>query len=67
MIGIVTIEELLKLNLEIPEYQRPYAWSEEEILTLIEDIQDFEEEIYYLGSLTVNKIQENIFEVIDGQ
>ena len=55
------------IQYEIPEYQRPYAWSEEEILTLIEDIQDFEEEIYYLGSLTVNKIQENVFEVIDGQ
>lgn len=55
------------IQYKIPEYQRPYAWSEEEILTLIEDIQDFEEEIYYLGSLTVNKIQENIFEVIDGQ
>lgn len=50
----------------VPLYQRAYAWTQKEIRQLIDDINDFDEEQYYLGSLIVNK-REDAFEVIDGQ
>lgn len=36
---ILSVEELLKLNLVIPSYQRPYKWTEKNIRELILDIQ----------------------------
>lgn len=59
----------------IPEYQRPYAWEEEEVDTLFHDIWDFAENsggtersgTYFLGSV-VSFINENgEQEIIDGQ
>ena len=51
----------------IPIYQRPFAWEEEEISQLIEDIDSFDANHYYLGSLIVQRKDNGIFEVIDGQ
>lgn len=50
----------------VPIYQRNYAWEDEEIVQLIEDIADTDNE-YYLGSLIVNQRDANVYEVIDGQ
>lgn len=50
----------------IPIYQRNYAWSKEEIEQLLDDINDINRK-YYLGSLIVNEMERNRFEVIDGQ
>ena len=36
---ILSVEELLKLDLVIPSYQRPYKWTEKNIRELILDIQ----------------------------
>lgn len=67
-----------KADFLIPDYQRPYAWSEEECQTLWEDIFDFaipegdatkfnSEEEYYLGPIVTFKNDHNKLEVIDGQ
>lgn len=50
----------------IPIYQRNYAWGEQEVAQLIDDIHRHEQGKYYLGSLTVKKGDDG-FEVIDGQ
>ncbi len=51
----------------IPLYQRAYAWKDEQITQLIEDISDITDEAnYYIGSLIVSK-QDNKYEVVDGQ
>ena len=59
---------------EIPRYQRNYAWTKDEIDTLIEDIEEAvtssEDDNYYVGTLIVFKRIESkkvIFETIDGQ
>ena len=58
---------------EIPLYQRPFAWGEEHIERLIEDIADLAEDgsqKYYLGSLVVSSRDRSaysVYEVIDGQ
>ena len=65
-------------NFIIPDYQRPYAWGEEECQTLWEDIFEFafpngnyndfnKDEEYYLGPIVTFKNKENKKEVIDGQ
>ena len=58
------------IKYSIPLYQRAFAWEEFEIEQLIDDINDFKEDKYYLGALIVDK--KNIdgcinYEVIDGQ
>ena len=51
----------------IPLYQRAFAWSDKEICQLIDDINDFSADYYYLGSLIVNLNKDGKYEVIDGQ
>ncbi len=60
----------------IPEYQRPYAWTEEQIETLFEDLWEFtnntnEEEStqtsYFLGSIVSFENEKKEQEIIDGQ
>lgn len=54
----------------IPIYQRNYAWMEDEIKQLLNDINDVSKNFkgkYYLGSLIVNQRETDVFEVIDGQ
>lgn len=51
----------------IPLYQRAFAWTDKEICQLIDDINDFIADHYYLGSLIVNLNQDGKYEVIDGQ
>ena len=35
---IISLKDALKLNLSIPNYQRPYRWSTESVSTLFNDI-----------------------------
>lgn len=59
----------------IPEYQRPYAWTDEQIETLFEDIWDFATTIgglknngsYFLGSIVSFENDNGEQEIIDGQ
>lgn len=76
-----TIKDLLqakKSDFLIPDYQRPYAWGENECQTLWEDIFNFcvpdqgETEFdsnseYFLGPIVTFKNEDNKIEVIDGQ
>lgn len=72
---ILSVEELLKLDLVIPSYQRPYKWTEKNITELILDIQKSIEDAkkypnfrYRVG--TVILYQENDtkpYEIVDGQ
>ena len=58
---------------EIPSFQRPYAWTEEEAGDLFDDLYDFyvseaDDEKYFLGSIVLVKEDDKPYsEVIDGQ
>lgn len=71
IIQTLTLDKLENYNFRIPLYQRPYAWKEEHIIQLLEDLKTFHkkdsEKNYYLGNIVVSKIKENYFDVIDGQ
>ncbi|HTO36053.1 MAG TPA: DUF262 domain-containing protein [Flavobacterium sp.] len=67
-----------KADFLIPDYQRPYAWGENQCQTLWDDIfqfsfpdnnyQNFDDnEEYFLGSIVTFKNDEGKSEVIDGQ
>lgn len=59
----------------IPEYQRPYMWNEEQIITLFDDIWEFAINIggsernatYFLGSVVSYENEDGEQEIIDGQ
>ena len=77
-----TIKELFtnkKADFLIPDYQRPYAWEENECQTLWDDIFAFafpndnysefdsENDEYFLGPIVTFKNDDNKQEIIDGQ
>lgn len=73
---IITIGKLLKKNLDIPVYQRPYRWSVDSVNTLFDDIYDaFEnnKKEYRLGSVILHKEEEkdkenkHVYNIVDGQ
>lgn len=59
----------------IPEYQRPYAWGDDEVMTLFDDIWNFSIErttdqgskTYFLGSIVSYENEKGEKEIIDGQ
>ncbi len=55
----------------IPIYQRNYAWGEQQVNQLIQDIWDSKKNVsdYYLGTLIIfsNRVKDSKFETIDGQ
>lgn len=63
-------EELICDKFIIPGYQRPYEWSEEQIKTTLESIEngldDLKEPLLF-GTIHLNKASENAYEIIDGQ
>ena len=74
----LSIEDLLNGDNQyvIPPYQRNYAWGEEQITQLIQDIIDYfpkdsqTKKNYYIGTLIVYERRQNntmIYETIDGQ
>lgn len=57
---------------EIPIYQRNYAWEEDQIRTLIQDVYDAfvanpQKAVYHIGTLVVFDRGSKVYEVIDGQ
>src|SRR5699024_8985289 len=75
-----TIQDLFsdkKADILIPDYQRPYAWNEEECRTLWEDLfscifpdndkDKFNDDEYFLGPIVTFKNDYRQSEIIDGQ
>lgn len=75
----LTVKEFLEKGKEkpflIPEYQRPYEWSEEQVETLFRDLWEFtstlggsqREGTYFLGSIVFYSNKNAEQEIIDGQ
>jgi len=69
-------EFVKKYNFVIPDYQRAYSWGEKQISPFINDILEHcddnndptDDTTYYLGHYILeNSIDENIYEIVDGQ
>ena len=71
-----SIGQILKLNLRIPEYQRPYTWEEKNVRQLLEDINQSKcsgKNTYLIGSIilhstdTTDTTDAQVFNIVDGQ
>ncbi len=67
---IVSIGEIFKINLAIPEYQRPYTWQLKSANTLFNDIYEVFKESsfkkYRIGTIILHR-EEKDFNIVDGQ
>lgn len=72
---IVSIKQLLKKNLVIPPYQRPYKWTIRNMQELVDDIStaiadshkygaDFK---YRIGTIILHEEKNNKYNIVDGQ
>lgn len=55
---------------EIPKYQRPYSWNEDNVSELISDVADaFESNLteYFIGSIITIEKGKKIYDIVDGQ
>lgn len=69
----LTLEQLgnKKYQFRIPLYQRKYAWTSDEVNTLLEDLKIFskkqkEEQKYFIGNIVVEN-KDGVYDIIDGQ
>ena len=65
-----SISQIWEDEYVVPLYQRNYAWQEDQIQQLLQDIYDNSKNPnshYFIGSLVVLQRPDNIYEVIDGQ
>ena len=75
MAEIRSINELLKMNLDIPDYQRPYKWSIQNIGDLLSDINNAISDSeryrsgfkYRIGTIIVHKNENEMYDIVDGQ
>ena len=68
--NMLSVKELLsKDKYIIPMYQRNYAWDENHLKQLVQDVWDSidSERYYYIGTLVVHVRKDGILETIDGQ
>lgn len=67
---IRTTSQILEQNISIPFYQRPYRWTTENVLQLLEDIQQSKAAgklEYRIGSAIFYRSSSNQLEIVDGQ
>ncbi len=70
-----SVKELLMTGIKekflIPEYQRPYAWTDDQVLTLFSDLVEYtnnqNESSYFLGCIVSFSNENKEQEIIDGQ
>ncbi len=70
-VSSISLTELFQYNLKIPEYQRPYVWTQYNIDKLINQITEHnnrkdDKPNFYLGSIVLHKDDEG-YNIIDGQ
>lgn len=66
-IGLKTVGELFGIRFYIPNYQRGYRWTQQQVIDLLNDIKDFNEEkdgFYCLQPLVVKQREENMLDKI---
>ena len=67
---IITVSELLsEPRLSIPDYQRPYKWTAENIVSLFDDIRMHSDKpAYRLGTVVLhNNTEKGVLDIVDGQ
>ena len=72
-LDLAKLEDVLKRKLIIPSYQRPYAWTSDDIEEIFQTIKENEEDICFFGSIILSKPKKSNgfgqekYYIIDGQ
>lgn len=68
-IKTASLEDLLKEDLNIPAYQRPYSWTVEQLKPLLDDLFNRKEgDLLIMGGVILhNDISKNVINIVDGQ
>jgi len=72
---IKSLDELLKMRLAIPSYQRPYKWTKKNMADLLEDInkavgqgKDSNGFKYRIGTIILHwNVKNKVYDIVDGQ
>ena len=76
---ILKIDDVFKLNLSIPDYQRPYKWTIKHVQQLLDDLLTHfrnQQQVYRIGTVVIHKYNEENKEtqkieekldIVDGQ
>lgn len=75
MAKIISINELLQMEIDIPDYQRPYKWMIQNIEELLVDISTAIDDAgkyrspfkYRIGTIILHENKHGVFDVVDGQ
>jgi uncharacterized protein with ParB-like and HNH nuclease domain len=77
MVDIKSIDELLNMNLALPNYQRPYKWTYKNMVDLLGDLSDavtnaekYDNFKYRVGTVILHEVSEEAgkrFDIVDGQ
>lgn len=68
--GSKSLTEVFSSFLKVPPFQREYAWEQENVLALLNDIHKAHEEgleIYFVGALVFAQSSDLSYSIIDGQ
>ncbi|MEH2200191.1 DUF262 domain-containing protein [Nostoc sp.] len=52
---------------KIPRFQRPYSWTDEEVINFWEDVVIRDYEHYFIGSMVVYQTEKPYYGIVDGQ
>ena len=65
---ILKIDDVFKLKLSIPDYQRPYKWTVKNVQQLIDDLLTHfrDNKVYRIGTIVLYK-NDGKSEIVDGQ
>lgn len=75
MAEIKSINELLQMEIDIPDYQRPYKWMIQNIEELLDDISTAIDDAgkyrtpfkYRIGTIILHKNDHGVLDIVDGQ
>ena len=77
MVDIISIAELLNMNLSLPSYQRPYKWTGKNVVELLGDLCDavanaekYENFKYRVGTVILHEVSKDgktRYDIVDGQ
>jgi len=62
----LSLRDLMKMPLAIPDYQRSYTWNDKHVGDLLQDIAK-RERPYLLGTIILHKNGEQNYDIVDGQ
>lgn len=71
---VISVKELLSKRITIPDYQRPYKWTQRNVIELLDDILKAIEDSrkytgfkYRIGTVILCKKDNSDYEIVDGQ